>query len=157
MESDQLKSILTDMRFTTGMSPATLQYLAKIAVLETIKAGTVLFREGSQNGDFFLIHCGKIALEINVPGRGKASILTVGPGEFVGWSGILGDTKMTATAVAVEDTEVLRVPSREINLACDEDHEFCHHLMRGLATALSERLWQPGCNCWICSPTRTRR
>jgi CRP-like cAMP-binding protein len=140
MDNEQLKTILTEMRFTEGMSSTTMQHLARIAELELIKAGTVLFREGSQNGDLYLIREGKIALEINVPGRGKSTILTVGPGEFVGWLGLVDDTKMMETAVAVEDTEVLRASGKELNSICDEDHEFCHHLLRSLAQALSERL-----------------
>lgn len=140
MDNKQLEEILTEMRFTDGMSPTTLQLLAEIAEPESVKAGTVLFREGSHNGDLFLIREGKIAVDINVPGRGKATILTVGPGEFVGWSGLIGDTKMTATATAVEDSEVLRAPSKKLNNVCDQDHEFCHHLMRSLAQALSQRL-----------------
>lgn len=140
MDNRQLEEILTEMRFTDGMSPTTLQLLAEISESESVTAGTVLFREGSHNGDLFLIRKGKIALDINVPGRGKATILTVGPGEFVGWSGLIGDTKMTATATAVEDSEVLRASSKKLNTVCDQDHEFCHYLMRSLAQALSERL-----------------
>ncbi len=140
MENEQLHLILTEMRFTNGMSPKTLEHLAEIVELELVKQGTVLFREGSQNGDLFLIRDGKIALEINVPGRGKTMILTVGPGEFVGWSGMIGDTIMTATAIAVEDTEVLRASRESLAAICEEDHEFGHFLMRSLARALAERL-----------------
>jgi CRP-like cAMP-binding protein len=140
MDNQRLQEILTEMRFTQGMSAATLQRLAEIAEPETVRAGTVLFREGSQNGDLFLIRNGKVALKINVPGKGQATVLTAGPGEFIGWSGLIGDAKMTATAVALEETEVFRVSSKKLNDLCGTNHEFCHSLMRGLAQALSQRL-----------------
>ena len=140
MDNERLKEILTEMRFTQGMSDSTLKHLAEIAEAETVPAGTMLFREGSQNGDLFLIQEGKVALTINVPGKGQATVLTVGPGEFVGWSGLIGDEKMTATAMAIEDTDVVRASSRKLNELCKADHEFCHYLMRGLAQALSKRL-----------------
>ena len=140
MDTEKLKEILAEMRFTQGMSDATLHHLAEIAQPETVRAGTVLFREGSQNGDLFLIRNGKVALEINVPGKGQVTVLTVGPGEFVGWSGLIGDEKMTATALVLEDTEVLRASSRQLNELCGTHHEFCHYLMRGLVQCSSQRL-----------------
>lgn len=77
---------------------------------------------------------------MNVPGRGAVRILTLGPGEMAGWSALLDQGKMTASAVAVQDSEVIVAAADKLRQLCETNHDFGYHLMRQMAAALSERL-----------------
>lgn len=140
MDTSQLEYILEELQFSAGMPSEALGQLAAESKLEHAPAGTVLFREGSRNRNLYLIRSGRLALEMNVPGRGAVRILTLGPGEMAGWSALLDQGKMTASALAVQDSEVIVAAADKLRQLCETNHDFGYHLMRQMAAALSERL-----------------
>ena len=75
-----------------------------------------------------------------VPARGCVRLLTVGAGELLAWSALLGRGEMTATATADEDTQVIAIPAPKLLDICESYPEVGYHLMRRLAHALSRRL-----------------
>lgn len=133
-------ALLSDLYFARGLPPRTLAALAAMAGLQTIPARTVLFREGAPCPDLFLVQAGHFSLDMNVPGRGHVTILTVGPGELLGWSALLGEGSMTAAATALEESRVITLPGAMLRTLCQTDHEFGFGLMRHTAVALSKRL-----------------
>jgi len=140
MDTNQLRFVLEELSFSADLPAAFLSQLAVDATLEQAPAGGLLFREGSQNDNLYLVRSGRLALEMNVLGRGAVRILTLGPGEMVGWSSLLNEGKMTASAVAVEDTEVVVAPADKLRALSEANHDFGFHLMRQMAAALSMRL-----------------
>ena len=140
MDSAELVSVLEELQFSAQLPTDTVQKLAAAAVLQNVAAGHYLFREGADNRRLYLVRSGRLALEMSVPGRGAVRILTVGPGEMAGWSSLLDRGKMTASAVAVEPTEVIAAEADTLQALCEANHEFGFHLMRQMAAALSKRL-----------------
>ena len=47
---------------------------------------------------------------------------------------------MTATGLAVEDTELVVVEAQKLRLLSETNHDFGYHLMQQMASALSKRL-----------------
>jgi CRP-like cAMP-binding protein len=133
-------SLLSELTFAKGLPPRAMEALATMATLETVAEWEVLFREGAQCHDLFLAQSGFFALDMYVPARGHVTILTVGPGELLGWSALLGGGLMTATATAVEESRVITLPGDKLRMLCQVDHEFGNSLMRHLAVALAQRL-----------------
>jgi CRP/FNR family cyclic AMP-dependent transcriptional regulator len=140
METAQLHNVLREIHFTAQMHEPAVQRLAEVAVLHKYPAGAVLFRQGAHNGDLFLLRCGRVTLEMNVPGRGKLPILTLGPGDMVAWSALIGSGEMTCTAVTLDEVEAITVSGAKLLELCQQDHEFGYELMRRMASALSRRL-----------------
>ena len=139
MSTDATKYHLELLPFSQGLPPAAMDRLAGRATPLVIPSGAVVFQEGAQADSLHLIHRGEIALEMNVPGRGNVRILTLGPGELVGWSALLG-SRMTATAIALSDCELLTFSATALRADCETDHEFGYHIMRRVADALAKRL-----------------
>jgi len=133
-------ALLHELTFTKGLPPRTMEALATMAGLETVSEWDVLFHEGAQCQELFLVQSGFFALDMHVPARGRITILTVGPGELLGWSALLGGGSMTPTATAVEESRVITLPADKLRTVCQVDHEFGYSLMRHLAVALSKRL-----------------
>ena len=140
MDTNQLRHVLSELRFTADLPDRALENLAEEAQLLNYRAGSIIFREGTSTDSWLLIHDGRVVLEMNVPGRGPVPILTLGPGDMVGWSALVGGAKMTATALAVDDTEAVLSPADKVLAICEQDHEFGYALMRRVAESLATRL-----------------
>lgn len=140
MDTNELTYILQELQFSAKLPLDVLEQLAEEASLRTISAGTVVFHEGTIDDNLYLVRNGRLALDMNVPGRGAVRILTLGRGEMFGWSSLMDHGKMTASAIAVEDTEILVAPAEKLRQLCEANCEFGYHLMRQMATALSRRL-----------------
>lgn len=140
MDEHALKSVLRKLHFSAAFPDEVIHEFAEIASSREVSDSEVLFREGDLHEYLYLVSAGKIALEMRVPGRGKVCLLTVGPGEFVGWSGFLQQTTMTATAIALQESQLIATPTKELNALCEANPSFGLHLTKRVAQALSRRL-----------------
>ena len=141
MEKHDLAELLGKLRFSATLPEDLLERLATAATLRSFPAGTMLFREGSRNDEFLIVTIGRVALDMNVPGRGNTRILSLGPGDMIAWSALLGDRRrMTTSATAMEDTQAVSISADEVLAVCERNHTFGYFLMRQVAEALAERL-----------------
>lgn len=140
VDSRTIAEVLAKLRFTETLPADVLERLAALAVLRGYPAHSVVFREGTQNDDMMIVAIGSLALEMHVPGRGNVRILSVGPGDMVAWSALVGSRRMTTSAVALEDTQVVCLPAAEVLEICQADPTFGYDLMSKVAHALADRL-----------------
>lgn len=140
MDVGELRFHLEQLAFSADFPAEVLQQLAKAAQLQDLTPSQVVFREGGVNHMLYLVVDGRLALEMLIPGRGASRILTIGPGEMCGWSALLGEGKMTATALATQNTKVVAIAGDQLRQLCDDNRDFGFHLMRQMAFALSSRL-----------------
>jgi CRP-like cAMP-binding protein len=126
--------------FAADFSPDIVDSLAASARWKYLAAGSVLFREGQQSDAFYVVHRGHVALEMCLPARGCTALLTLGPGEVVAWSALLGDGRMTASAIASDDVELIEFSGIELLARCEADPVFGYRIMRRMSEALARRL-----------------
>jgi CRP/FNR family transcriptional regulator, cyclic AMP receptor protein len=131
---------LGELRFAAGLPPQTLVELARIATDQVVAPNSVIFREGAVCPDVFIVQAGHVALEMHVPGRGAVRILTVGAGELLGWSALLGEGHMTASATALDNTRLVVISGARLRELCETNHAIGVRVMQQVATALSQRL-----------------
>ncbi len=140
MDAQTLAYVIGKLRFSESLPQDVLSRLAAIATLRGFPAGTVVFREGAQNNQIMIICVGLLALDMHVPGRGDVRIMSLGPGDMVAWSSLLDEGRMTATAVALEDTQVVCIPSRDVHSLCETDPAAGYAIMGAMARSLASRL-----------------
>jgi CRP-like cAMP-binding protein len=98
-------------------------------------AGEVLFSAGETGAEMYVVRSG--AVRVFVTSRGVEKTLAVlGAGEFVGEMSILTDQPRTATAVVVEDAELLVVGVRVLEEMIVHNTEIALRLIRKLARRL---------------------
>jgi CRP-like cAMP-binding protein len=131
---------LEHLGFFEGFPPEYLTPLAGVARLIDVPAGEVLFSEGQKSANVYVVVEGKVALEIGLPSRGTATIQTVGPGKLLGWSPLLSQASMTATARAVEPTRLIAINALQALETCVRNPSFGMEFLRRTALALSRRL-----------------
>lgn len=140
MKTTNLTATLQKLNFTQGLSKQYRQLLADISVEAEFNAGHVFFREGEAGTVLYLIRRGRVAIEIPVPGRGRISILTVGPGEIFGWSSLFAASGKTAGARAVEDTVTIAIDARKLMRACQKDPKLGFEILLRVVRVVAARL-----------------
>ena len=123
-----------------GLDAPDIESLASISTRVDHAAGTVLFTEGCSADVLSVVCFGSVALDMHVPVRGKVRILTLGAGDLLGWSAIVGDSVMTATATVIEDAVLLNLPKASLRKLCDADHTLGYAVMNLVARSLAQRL-----------------
>ena len=130
---------LKHIQFLQDFSDDYLQQLAEMAEIKEFPADGVVFREGQLSPSVYLVVQGNLALEFNVPSRGDMQFQTLGAGELLGWTAVLGPGPMTATARVQTPSTLLVLNAAQIQALCARDPSFgsafMHHLARALAAA----------------------
>ena len=140
MDTTQLVHALKESAFGAVFPTETVLSLAEGARWKLYPAGTILFREGERGDSFYIVHRGHVALDMRLPTEGCTRLLTLGPGEVVAWSALVGDGRMTATAVTADVAELIELSGAEVLKQCEADPQLGYRVMRRLAGALAKRL-----------------
>lgn len=131
--------MLEGLCFLRGIGEDYLRQIASITVMKEIVAGTAVFREGDHEGHIYIVTDGRVALEIKGP-AGPVRILTVGPGELLGWSPLLGNGRTTATARALTSCKLLALSAPQALALSEHNPRLGMELFRRTAFALAQRL-----------------
>jgi CRP-like cAMP-binding protein len=131
---------LSGLAFTAALSEAQRAHLAEIAVVKEWPANVTVFREGDLDARLYLVTEGRVAIEVNLPGRGDLTILTVGSGEVFGWSSLFYQRPKTAIARTVLPTRAIALDAASLRKLCDEDPKLGYVITRNLLQVVAERL-----------------
>jgi CRP-like cAMP-binding protein len=140
VDKETLIETLREIRFLHDMGPMHLAQIAGIARLRDFQEGDVVFRQGEAAQHVYLVVSGNISLEICAAGTGCKQILTLGPGELLGWSSMLEQLCYTAKARSLGPAQLVEINVAQLLAICDRDPQFGYALMRQAALALAKRL-----------------
>jgi CRP/FNR family cyclic AMP-dependent transcriptional regulator len=98
------------------------------------KAHTVIFREGDERDNLYIVQSGRIEIEDT-----QGHIRTVGEGEIFGEMALITHAKRTATARTLEDSKLVAISAKRFLFLIDNNREFALTVMR----VLCERLVEP--------------
>jgi CRP/FNR family cyclic AMP-dependent transcriptional regulator len=140
MKNPMLLDTLREIRFLHGISAEHLEKIAEIAHLCDYDKCHVIFREGDVAKHLYLVVFGNVSLEICAPGLGCRRIVTVGPGELLAWSALLDQARLTATARAMETTQLVQIDAAHLLALCEQDPRFACEIMRRTMLAMATRL-----------------
>jgi signal transduction histidine kinase len=136
---------LKQFDFFEGIPYEALEKIASLAREETCTDGSVLFSEGAQAENFFLIVDGKVSIEKLVQlGRTgtprRATIGVVGPWQPVGWSSLVHPYIYTSSIVCLEETTTLSIKGEQLRQLMDDNPEVGCELISRVASIIRERL-----------------
>ncbi len=139
-QSESLDEMLAAAWLTHGVRPHTRAVLATLAESRTIPAGEVLMREGEPSDFLAVVLEGRLGLRVRVPERGPVTILTVEPGDVVGWSAVVPPYRATSTGIALVDTDLARFDGPRLRAALDDDESLAAEFYPVLLRAVARRL-----------------
>ena len=139
MIDQALQEALRRHHFVGGFEPAQVDRLAALARPVTFERDQVIFHEGDECNDFFLILGGLIALEVEEPDH-TLRVQTLDAGDELGWSAVLMGTGKYFQARALERSEALAVDGPSLLAECKRDPAFGFAFMYRLLGVVAERL-----------------
>lgn len=131
---------LRSLDFTSDLASHQYEKLAAMAQQLFFPAGQIIFREGDPDEFTYLIQEGQVAIDIRLPGKGKTTILTVGPGELLGWSSLFPAERKTASARTVRPTHALAFNAAQLRQTIQTDHDLGCVLLWRVAAVIAGRL-----------------
>ncbi|MCI0581905.1 MAG: cyclic nucleotide-binding domain-containing protein [Chloroflexi bacterium] len=106
-----------------ALPPGPRERLAAAMVCTEVAAGVTFMHEGDVTKSLSIIVRGRVALRLRVPERGAVTILTLDPGDIVGWSAIVPPHRATTSATALEPLELASIPADELRRLLATDAE----------------------------------
>jgi len=130
------QELLRTVPIFSELSEADIASLAKLTSRRACPKDTVVFFENEEGDSFFCIVDGRIKVTI-LGDDGREVILSVlGRGDFFGEMALLDNEPRSATAIAVEDTELLSLHRNDFQAALSDNRT----INTGLIRVLSGRL-----------------
>jgi CRP/FNR family transcriptional regulator, cyclic AMP receptor protein len=136
---ETILEMLRQHPFVAGFEPHHVEKLAALATQIRFERDQVIFREGDDWTEFYLIVSGLVALEIAAPGH-TFRVQTLFAGDELGWSALLMGKGKQFQARTLERVDALAFEGPELLVACHEDTLFGFILMQRLLGVVSERL-----------------
>ncbi len=140
------KELLRRFPFFGFMSPAQVREVAMISEEIELEDGDILFAIGDQANALYVLLTGAIDLHYivideHLPQLRKDFLVgTINPGEPLAVSAVIAPHQLTATAVATEDSTLLKIDAAELRDLCDSDPSLAYGLQTQIAKATMERL-----------------
>ena len=125
--------------FAQGFDAREIEQLGALARPVSFAKDEIIYREGEECDDFYLVVSGRVVLEITPP-SGNFPFDTVEAGDEFGWTAMLGSHDRVLQARALQDTQVLAFEAARLRELCEVDPAFGYALMRRLLAAAVERL-----------------
>lgn len=115
-----------------------LEELNESKCFNSYKKGQVIFHEGNRPLGIFCVYGGKVKVS-RMGSDGKEQIIRLAKkGDTLGYRSLIDNTKYTASAIALDETEVCFIPASEFNKLVDENVKVSTDLMKMLARALGD-------------------
>jgi CRP/FNR family transcriptional regulator, cyclic AMP receptor protein len=135
-------SILEDVKahpFSTGLTPEHCETLAAFGRRAHHQPEDILFAEGDEKHEFFLLLSGRVALETMAQGK-PLRVQTLEGGEGLGWSALVVGRGKLFQARALEPVEALVFDGHALLERCRSDTCFGYKIMHRLLGIVSGRL-----------------
>ncbi len=123
-----------------GLTDTMLEKMQPFAEERDYQNREVIFREGDKALFFFMLHQGKLLLEVQASESIMISLGSIKPGFSFGWSALLPDSNYTAYAICTEPSDVLMIRGDKFLGLMDEDHHLGYRVMEGVVRILKRRL-----------------
>lgn len=117
-----------------------LDELAEICREVSLPAQKTIFEEYDRAKDVYIILSGEVSLVICEPKDSCRQIAVVGEGDLVGWSPLVGRSRLSDTAVTLTPVKALVFEGKQLLAFCERNPEFGFEFMRRAATELAKRL-----------------
>lgn len=139
MSAATLLAVLKQHPFVEEFQPDHIDRLRSLAREVGFERDQVIFREGDDTHDFYLIVSGRISLEMQEPDH-VLRVQSLGAGDELGWSSILMGRGKYFQARALEPVQALAFDGVQLLEACRADKAFGFAFMYRMLGVVSERL-----------------
>ncbi|RPK32368.1 cyclic nucleotide-binding domain-containing protein [Streptomyces sp. Mg1] len=105
-----------------------------------LPGGTRIFEEGEKADRFWIIRSGTVALDIQMPGRGRVVVETIGAGSLLGWSWLCPPRQWHLGAEARDPVRAWEFDAAAVRDLCAVDAALGLSLVTLIAETIGDRL-----------------
>jgi CRP/FNR family transcriptional regulator, cyclic AMP receptor protein len=131
---------LARVELFSGLKPAALELIAKVAGEETHALGTKIFQHGDAGDKLYLILEGKVRISREVPGMGEEALAVLGPGQMFGEMALLDESPRSADARVHERCRLLAIPKDGFDDLLFLHKDLAYEVLWGIIRMLVSRL-----------------
>lgn len=135
-----LERFVGEHPFFAGLDAEYRQLVSGCARNVRFDPGQYLFHEGENANQFYLLRHGRVALEVEVPGRGPLTFQTVSEGEIVGVSWLVPPYRWAYDARALDLVRAIAMDATCLRGKCDGDPALGYDMMKRFLPILVDRL-----------------
>lgn len=136
ISTDSLRS----MQCLESLDDSAIAILADIGNPRSVAKGDMVQHEGDSSDALYLVESGRISIEMEMPGQGNVSILTINPGDLLGWSALVPPHVVTASSIAHVDSQLIELPRERLMAVFAEHPTIKAAIYELLAKRISVRL-----------------
>ena len=140
MGIEPLHTLLREHPFFSGLDEPYIEFIAGCGRNGVFEPGAYLFREGDEADQVFIVRRGRVALEINAPGRGAVVLDSSEAGEVIGFSWLFPPYRWQFDGRALEPVRAVALDGVCLRGKCEEDPKLGYELMKRFASILLRRM-----------------
>jgi CRP-like cAMP-binding protein len=137
--TDSILAAVQQHPFSLGLTPEHCATLAALGTRVQYPKDSLIFAEGDERHEFFLLIKGRVALEMMAQGK-PLRVHTLEAGDELGWSSVLSGRGKFYQARALEPVETIKFDGFVLLEKCRADNSFGYKIMHRLVGVVSERL-----------------
>ena len=131
-------SLLKQVSFFQDLSNGDLRKIFSIAGIKIYAPGQMVFAKEEIGNNFFIVKTGRIKIFTTVGGGKKKTFAFLKKGDFFGEMSLLGGRVRSASAQAVEESELFVISKKNFKRLIMENPEFALKLLHTLAERLQK-------------------
>lgn len=136
-----IKKALTDNDLFKGLPDSAIDKIALLCKEVDFRAGETVISKGDNEHDLFVVADGRVSLELELPNNAVPIELDQAmKNDVFGEMALVQEFRRSAYAVAMLDTVLLKIPSKDLIPLLNSDHDAGYIVMANLARILSNRL-----------------
>ena len=139
LDVENVLPILSQIAILGGLDDAQLYTVFRLLELEHYKKGEFVFRQGDAPSHIRIIRSGRVRIVENVDGT-PLELFEFQTGDCFGETSVMAIYPHTASALALEDTELLAIPRDKLFQLYDTDSKLFGMLMMNIAREACRRL-----------------
>ncbi len=140
LASKSITEFLKNIPIFQGLTHWQLKRVSELLYLRDYEAGEYLFEVGQPGAAVFLIHSGKVSVEVD-DGEGHLVILAeLEPGSFIGELALLDQSPRSASARALVPTQAFALLRSDLETLVERDPALTAMMYRALAIVVGDRL-----------------
>lgn len=140
MHARSIAELVAEHPLFSGMDGDIVDLLSGCARNVAFPEGTLVLREGATTERFYLVRSGRMAVEAVVPGRGRAIVQTLGPGDFAGQDWLVPPYTNDFDVRAGEVVRAVAFDAGCLRGKCEADPRVGYALLKCFVPALVESL-----------------
>ncbi|MCX5785774.1 MAG: Crp/Fnr family transcriptional regulator [Elusimicrobia bacterium] len=131
-----LTKILTQVPFLKGLHKKEINHILSIARERKCKSGEIIFLKQDIGNNFFIVKSGRVKIFTSIGTEKKKTFAFLKKGDFFGEMSLLGGKIRSASAQAVEPTELLVISRRNFQDLILKNADFTLKLLHTLTIRL---------------------